>query len=63
MKSPEQGAATSIHLASSPMVDGVTGTYFSNRKPQTSNQASYDRDAATRLWRISAALVGIAPLA
>jgi retinol dehydrogenase-14 len=63
MKTPEQGAATSIYLASSPKVDGVTGTYFSNRIPQTSNEASYDRDAATRLWRISAALVGMAPLA
>jgi NAD(P)-dependent dehydrogenase (short-subunit alcohol dehydrogenase family) len=62
MKTPEQGAATSIYLASSPKVDGVTGTYFSNRKPQTSNDASYDRDAATRLWRMSAALVGIAPM-
>jgi NAD(P)-dependent dehydrogenase (short-subunit alcohol dehydrogenase family) len=62
MKTPEQGAATSIYLASSPKVGGVTGTYFSNRIPQTSNKSSYDRDAATRLWRISAALVGIAPM-
>ena len=62
-RSPEKGAITSIYLASSPKVGGVTGTYFSNRRPQTSNAASYDRDAATRLWRMSAALVGIAPLA
>jgi retinol dehydrogenase-14 len=58
MKTPQQGAATSIYLASSPKVEGVTGTYFANHKPQTSNKASYDRDAATRLWQVSAALVG-----
>jgi retinol dehydrogenase-14 len=59
MKTPQQGAATSIYLASSPKVEGVTGTYFANHKPQTSNQASYDHDAATRLWQVSAAFVGL----
>jgi NAD(P)-dependent dehydrogenase (short-subunit alcohol dehydrogenase family) len=59
MKTPQQGAATSIYLASSPKVEGVTGTYFANHKPQTSNKASYDHDAATRLRQVSAALVGL----
>ncbi len=60
MKSPRQGAATSIYLASSPDVEGVTGTYFANRKPQASNKASYDEAAAARLWQVSAGLVGLA---
>ena len=34
MKTPAQGAATSIYLASSPEVEGVTGRYFANRKPK-----------------------------
>ena len=59
MKTPEQGAATSIYLASSPEVEGVTGTYFARGKPAKSNKLSYDRDAAARLWRISADLVGL----
>jgi retinol dehydrogenase-14 len=59
MKTPEQGAATSIFLASSSMVEGITGQYFANRKPKTSNEASYDQDTATRLWQVSAALVGL----
>ena len=63
MKTPEQGAATSIYLASSPKVEGVTGAYFANLKPQTSNKASYDHDAAARLWQVSAALVGMTPVA
>ena len=58
MKTPAQGAATSIYLASSPEVEGVTGQYFANRKPRTSNKASYDTTAAARLWQVSAGLVG-----
>lgn len=59
MKTPQQGAATSIYLASSPQVEGVTGRYFADSRPQTSNQASYDVVAAARLWQISARLVGL----
>ena len=58
MKTPEQGAATSIYLASSPAVEGITGTYFANKMPKTSNERSYDAEAASRLWRASATLVG-----
>lgn len=57
LKSPERGAATSIYLASSPEVEGVTGTYFVNRKPRTSTRSSYDQAAAARLWQISTDLV------
>jgi len=59
MKTPQQGAATSIELASSPKVEGVTGTYFANGRPQSSNRASYDKSAAARLWQVSAGLVGL----
>jgi hypothetical protein len=60
MKTPQEGAQTSIHLASSPLVEGVTGTYFAKGKPQRSNPASYDDGAASRLWQVSADLVGLA---
>jgi retinol dehydrogenase 14 len=60
MKTPRQGAATSIYLASSPEVSGVTGQYFDRRRPKPSNKASYDLAAATRLWQVSADLVGLA---
>ena len=59
MKTPEQGASTVVHLASSPEVDGVTGAYFANRRAKRSSKASYDRDLARRLWEVSAALVGV----
>ena len=59
MKTPAEGAQTSIYLASSPKVAGVTGTYFANRRPKSSNKASYDTTAAARLWEVSAELTGL----
>jgi len=57
LKTPQKGAATSIYLASSPEVDGVTGTYFAASKPKASSPASHDTAAAARLWQISLDLV------
>jgi retinol dehydrogenase 14 len=57
MKSPAQGAATSIHLASAPGLAHVTGRYFANSKEKRSAGPSYDRAAAVRLWKVSADLV------
>ena len=58
MKTPRRGAVTSIYLASSPEVEGITGRYFVDRKARASSKASYDADAAARLWRMSSDLVG-----
>ena len=63
MKTPDKGAATSIHLASSSEVAGVTGAYFANLRPKRSSKASYDRDLAGRLWAASAALTGVSQVA
>ena len=59
MKAPAKGAETPIYLASSPEVEGVTGAYFVNRRPKTSNPLSYDTAAAARLWQISEALTHV----
>ena len=56
MKAPAQGAATSIHLASAPDLERVTGRYFARSKPRKSSKRSYDRAAAARLWQVSADL-------
>lgn len=50
---PQEGAKTSIYLASSPEVQGVSGKYFSECKPVSSSKESYDRQVADRLWRVS----------
>ena len=59
LKSPTRGAATSIHLASAPDFEQVTGRYFVNSKPKRSSERSYDEATAARLWRVSADLVGL----
>jgi NAD(P)-dependent dehydrogenase (short-subunit alcohol dehydrogenase family) len=59
MRSPEEGAATPVYLASSPEVAGISGRYFYDCQPVESSPESYDRTAATRLWQISADIVGL----
>jgi retinol dehydrogenase 14 len=59
MKTTAQGAATSIYLASSAQVDGLTGQYFANSKPKKSSKSSYNSAAARRLWQVSTDLVGL----
>jgi NAD(P)-dependent dehydrogenase (short-subunit alcohol dehydrogenase family) len=65
-KTPEQGAATSVLLAASPLVAGVGGRYFEDcneaepHVPGTrTGVAAYalDPDAARRLWRTSLKLL------
>jgi len=56
--SPEKGAETSVFLASSPLVEGVSGKYFANKKDKKSAKQSYDESAARRLWDVSAQLTG-----
>ncbi|MGV8910043.1 MAG: SDR family oxidoreductase [Propionicimonas sp.] len=60
MKTPAQGAATSIHLAWDPDLEHVSGQFFANSKPRRSSKRSYDQAAAARLWQVSADLVGLA---
>jgi len=56
-RSPEKGAETSIYLASSPEVEGISGKYFFNKKERRSNRESYDKEIARRLWDVSEDLV------
>jgi len=59
MKSPAQGAATSIRLASAPDLEGVTGRFFANLRAKRSSPRSYDEPTAARLWQVSTHLVGL----
>ena len=56
--SAEEGAMTSVYLASSPEVEGVTSKYFAKEKAVASSPASLDETAARRLWRWSEELTG-----
>ncbi len=59
LKTPEQGAATSIHLASCGALTHVSGQYFANNKPKRLTERSYDKPTAARLWQVSSDLVGL----
>jgi retinol dehydrogenase-14 len=59
MRTPEQGADTSVYLASSPEVEGVTGGYFASRRARRSSRRSHDTELARRLWRVSEELTGL----
>ena len=56
--SPWEGAQTSLYLATSPDVEGVTGQYFDKKAAVRSSDESYDPVAQQRLWEISAAITG-----
>jgi NAD(P)-dependent dehydrogenase (short-subunit alcohol dehydrogenase family) len=67
-KTPEQGAATSVLLAASPLLEGAGGRYFEDCNeaavdaavPPTFGVASYalDPESADRLWDVSVRLLG-----
>jgi NAD(P)-dependent dehydrogenase (short-subunit alcohol dehydrogenase family) len=59
--SPAKGARTSVYLASSPEVDGVSGQYFVKCKPRSPQRWAQDSEAARQLWQVSEDLVGLAP--
>ena len=52
-----QGALTSIHVASSPDVDGITGQYWYKCALATPSRAAQDDAAARRLWQVSEQLI------
>ncbi|MGQ7296547.1 SDR family NAD(P)-dependent oxidoreductase [Quadrisphaera sp. KR29] len=70
MKTPEQGAATSVFLATSPLVAGVGGRYFEDcAEAEVVEQVrgihgvmphALDPEAARRLWEVSEQVVGAA---
>jgi NAD(P)-dependent dehydrogenase (short-subunit alcohol dehydrogenase family) len=59
MRTPEQGADTVIWLASSPDVEGVSGRYYSDRKPIEPKKIANDTAARRRLWEESESLTGL----
>jgi NAD(P)-dependent dehydrogenase (short-subunit alcohol dehydrogenase family) len=58
-KSPEEGAETSIYLATSTEMEGVTGKYFNKKRTVRSAPASYDEATAQRLWKISSEMTSL----
>lgn len=58
-KSSKKGAETSIYVASSPDLEGVTGKYFKSKRETKASDESYDELKAKRLWEISIKLTNL----
>ena len=57
-KTPDQGAETSVYLASAAELEGVTGKYFQDCAESQSSELSHDRELALSMWNESSGLVG-----
>ena len=56
---PEKGAETLVHLATSPDVAGQSGGYYAKMKETKPNAAGRDDAAARRLWTATAEMTGV----
>ncbi|TRZ17433.1 hypothetical protein HGM15179_009687, partial [Zosterops borbonicus] len=61
-KTPLEGAQTSIYLASSPDVEGVSGKYFGDCREEELLPKAMDDLVARKLWDISEVMVGLLKL-
>ncbi len=59
-KSPEEAAQTSIYLASSDEVRGVTGKYFDNKEVKETSPQCRDLKLRNDLWELAEKLTGLA---
>src|SRR6266545_6339542 len=59
-RSPAKGAETSIYLASSPSVEGMTGKYFYDSHVIPAAPQATDMVVARQLWDVSAKMVHLA---
>jgi NAD(P)-dependent dehydrogenase (short-subunit alcohol dehydrogenase family) len=59
-RSPAKGAETSIYLASSPSVEGITGKYFFDSRVIPAAPQATDMVVARKLWDVSAEMVHLA---
>lgn len=55
----EQGARTTIYLATSDEVQAVSGKYFDKCKPATTTTEAQDMQKAKELWDLSLKLVKV----
>jgi NAD(P)-dependent dehydrogenase (short-subunit alcohol dehydrogenase family) len=56
---PETGARTSVYLASSPELVGITGQFFVRCREARTKPITYQNEIAMRLWNLSEALCGL----
>ncbi|CAG9793337.1 unnamed protein product [Diatraea saccharalis] len=57
MKTPYEGAQTSIYLAVAPELNNVTGKYFVDCREISPSKTALDDDLALKLWKLSERIV------
>jgi NAD(P)-dependent dehydrogenase (short-subunit alcohol dehydrogenase family) len=57
--SPKEGAETSVYVASSPDVEGVTGKCFEKKEVIETSEISNDTELQRKLWDITVDLLGL----
>jgi NAD(P)-dependent dehydrogenase (short-subunit alcohol dehydrogenase family) len=57
--SPRKGAETSVYVATSDDLEGVTGKCFAKLKEKPPSKISYDREIQRRLWDLTVDLLGV----
>jgi NAD(P)-dependent dehydrogenase (short-subunit alcohol dehydrogenase family) len=55
--SSDKAAETTVYLASSPEVEGVTGKYFVKKRPAPTGKGAEDPELGRRLWAVSEEMV------
>ena len=58
LSTPADGAKTTIHVATSPAIEGVSGRYFARSRETTSSAYSRDEAVQERTWGISLEQIG-----
>ena len=56
-KTPQHGAKTTIYVATSPDLEGITGKYFVNSKPARTSGAAKNKELGKKLWELSEELI------
>ncbi|XP_069493127.1 polyprenol dehydrogenase isoform X2 [Ambystoma mexicanum] len=59
MRTPEEGAATTIYAAGAPELEGIGGCYLYNGAKTQSSDLSYDEELQRRLWTASCKMTGV----
>ncbi len=56
---PEKGAQTSVYLATSGEVEGISGKYFEKKLEKYPSRIAQDDDVARKLWEVSEQMTGL----
>ncbi|MCB9602638.1 MAG: SDR family NAD(P)-dependent oxidoreductase [Sandaracinus sp.] len=59
LKTPEQGAATTLYVASEPSLRGRSGGYYADSKERTPAKSALSIEDAQRLWALSERMVDL----